>query len=201
MPGDYNRTDHFYQKAKAEGFRSRAAYKLLEIDKKYGLLKPGFRVLDLGCWPGGWLQAAAQRVTGSGVVVGIDLVEVEPFPDPQIKTITGDVRDEGSLNAATQFAGGIFDVVLSDMSPKLSGIRERDRAAALDCAELALDIAGLALRSDGSLVIKVFKSNEAEQFIRTSRPLFKKVARLELDASRKTSTEFYFIGLGFTGLK
>ena len=197
MSGTYDRKDHFYKKAKEEGFASRAAYKLLELDKRFQLLKQGFRVIDLGAWPGGWLQVVSGKVGQNGMVIGIDLVPIDDFGIPNVKTITGDVGDEDKLLEAQLIAGGKFDLVLSDMSPKLSGIKEADRYAAVHCAELALFAAGKLLNKGGNLVIKVFKSNETEAFVKTCRPLFNKVTRSELDSTRKTSNEFYLVCLGF----
>jgi 23S rRNA (uridine2552-2'-O)-methyltransferase len=197
MAGQYERKDHLYNKAKEEGFRSRAAYKLQELDQRHHILKPGFKIIDLGAWPGGWLQVAAQRVGETGKVVGIDLTAIEPLPNRNVTIITGDVRDEPNIEAAKAAAGGEFDVVLSDMSPKITGIREVDQAASVSCAELALWVAGSVLRREGTLVAKVFKGNDTELFVRRARTLFNKIVRAELDATRKTSSEFYLIGLGF----
>lgn len=198
MSGSYNRKDHFYNKAKSEGFRSRAAYKLKELNQDYGILKPGFKVIDLGAWPGGWMQVASQAVKHSGLVVGIDLVEIEDFGEDNVRCITGDVRDDENIARAKEYAGGSFDLVLSDMSPKLSGIKEVDRYGSVGCAELALWASYQLLRPGGNLVIKVFKSNEAEEFIKDFRKHFTKVTRSQLDSTRKTSNEFYLLGLGFT---
>lgn len=194
MSGSYDRKDHFYNLAKSEGFRSRASFKLKELNKKYGLLKPGFKVADLGAWPGGWMQVASQAVGRRGLVVGIDLVEIEDFGQDNVKCITGDVRDDEVIAKAKEMAGGAFDLILSDMSPKLSGIKEVDRYGAVGCAELALWASSQLLKEGGSIVIKVFKSNETEEFIRELRKHFKKVVRSELDSTRKTSNEFYVIG-------
>ncbi|MBX7142908.1 MAG: RlmE family RNA methyltransferase [Oligoflexia bacterium] len=197
---EYNRKDHLYNKAKAEGFRSRAAYKLAELDDKYKIIKPGFKILDLGCWPGGWIQVAAPRVGAQGAVVGIDLVELEPFDEfPQVKLLVGDARDESNQAQMRSLAGGAFDAVLSDMSPKLTGIKEADQAGTVACAELAAYIAEQMLRKGGTLVMKVFKGNETEQFIRTLRPRYEKLTRTELDSSRNTSKEFYVTALGYKG--
>jgi len=197
MPGSYKRQDHLYRRAKAEGYRSRAAYKLLEIDKKYGILKHGYKILDLGSWPGGWLQVAAEKVGSSGVVVGIDLVPVDKLPADNVFLIVGAAGDEDTLREARQAAGGQFDVVLSDMSPKLSGIPEVDSTAAVACAEAALWAAKQTLKAQGNLVIKVFKSAETETFVKNTRPLFNKLIRSKLSSTRKTSNEFYLICLGF----
>ena len=192
----YNRKDHLYNKAKEDGYRSRAAYKLIELNNSYGILKRGFKVLDLGAWPGGWLQVAAGTVSESGRVVGIDLALIDPLANTNVKVVHGDVRDEVNIAAALEFAGDRFDLVLSDMSTKLTGIKEADQAATVVVAELALFIAQQVLRPAGNLVIKVFKSNETDQFVKTLRPLFNKINRTELDASRSTSKEYYLVALG-----
>ena len=194
---EYERKDHLYLKAKEEGYRSRAAYKLIELDKRFGLLKHGSRVVDLGAWPGGWLQVAAKKVGNSGLVVGIDLQKIEDLGKNNVKLITGDARDEENIQAMQSLAGGKFDLVLSDMSPKLSGVREVDSAASVGCAELALFIAQQLVKTGGNLVIKLFKSNDSEMFVKSMRPMFNKVKRVELDATRSSSNEFYVLGLGF----
>ncbi len=199
MAGRYERKDHFYKKAKSEGVRSRAHFKLEELDKKYHLIKSGDYVLDLGAWPGGWLEYISRRVGEKGLGVGIDLAAIEGFSGTNIKVITGDVRDEECLRTAMAFAPHGFNAVLSDLSPKLSGIKEADRAAAAGLAETALWIAGQCLREGGSFVAKVFMSAEAQQFVQQVRSMFNVCKREELQSSRKTSTEFYVVGVGFKG--
>lgn len=197
MSGNYDRKDHLYQRAKEEGYRSRAAFKLIELDKKYKLLRSGLSVVDLGCWPGGWLQVAAARIGKQGVAVGIDLVETEPFTESNVHLITGDAREDSNIESALSYAPGGFDLLLSDMSPKLSGIKEADQAGTVACAELALWGAGRLLKPGGAFVCKVFKGNETELFYRSARPAFDKLIRSELDSTRKTSNEFYILGVGF----
>lgn len=194
MSGSYDRKDHYYNLAKEQGFRSRAAFKLKELNTKYKLIRPGYKVVDLGAWPGGWMQVAAKAVGSRGLVVGIDLVEIEDFGENSVRCITGDVREDSVIQQAKDFAPDGFDLVLSDMSPKLSGIKEVDRYGAVGCAELALWASQQLLRPGGTIVIKVFKSNETEQFIKELRKSFSKVVRSELDSTRKTSNEFYVIG-------
>ena len=199
MSGNYDRKDHLYQRAKDEGYRSRAAFKLMELDKKYKLLRSGLKVIDLGCWPGGWLQVVASRIGTQGVAVGIDLVEMQPFSEVNVHLIMGDAREDANIDAALSFAPEGFDLLLSDMSPKLSGIKEADQAGTVACAELALWGAQRLLKKGGSFVCKVFKGNETELFFRSTRPAFDKLVRSELDATRKTSNEFYILGMGFKG--
>jgi 23S rRNA (uridine2552-2'-O)-methyltransferase len=199
MPGNYNRKDYLYEKAKQEGYRSRAAFKLKELNQKFSLIKHDSRTLDLGAWPGGWLQVASELMGAGGVAVGIDLVEIEQFADPRVHVLKGDVRDEQLLKQALDLSGRLFDTVLSDMSPKLSGIPEVDHNASVALNELAAWTCQYVLRPAGNFVAKVFKSNESEQFIRSLRPSFNKIVRSELDSTRKTSNEFYVIGLGYKG--
>jgi 23S rRNA (uridine2552-2'-O)-methyltransferase len=190
----YNRKDHLYQKAKDEGYRSRAAYKLIEIQQDYKLIAPGDAVLDVGAWPGGWTQVALEFVGAKGSVTGIDLQAVDPLDDPRCKLITGDARD---LDTLLENPGPVFDVVISDMSPKLSGIKEADQAGIVACAELALWVAAEFLKNGGNFAVKVFKGGQVETFVKSARPMFNKLVRTELKSTRNTSNEFYVIGLGF----
>ncbi len=200
MSTDYVRKDHLYQRAKSEGYRSRAAFKLIELNDRFHILKPGRSVLDLGAWPGGWLQVARQRTKG-GKVVGVDLVAIEPFGDgpreDAVRLIQGDVRDESTIAQLLSYSPERFDIVLSDMAPKLTGIRELDAVASVGCGELAYWAAEQLLRPGGSFIAKLFKSDEAQTFFRLIRPAFEKLHRVELKSTRKTSNEFYCVGLGF----
>ncbi|MCB0318672.1 MAG: RlmE family RNA methyltransferase [Bdellovibrionales bacterium] len=193
---NYNRKDHLYKQAKADGYRSRAAFKLLELNQKYKFLTRGAKVFDLGSWPGGWIQVAKEKVGAKGLVVGIDLQELEPFSDSNVKLIHGDIRDEECLQAAKELAEGDFDVVISDMSAKLTGIKTADQAASVGLAELGLWVSQQLLKPGGVYVAKVFKGGEVEEFVKTLRPIFDKVQRTELKSTRKTSKEFYIVGIG-----
>ena len=194
MSSKYNRKDHLYHKAKESGYRSRAAYKLIEIQTVYGIIPKGGRVLDVGAWPGGWTQVALEYVGRDGVVTGIDLQEVDPIEDDRCALLVGDARDLDTLlgDDAVQ-----FDCVISDMSPKLTGIKEADQAGTVACAELALYVAEQFLKEGGSFAAKVFKGGDVETFVKNARPMFSKLIRTELKSTRKTSNEFYVIGLGF----
>lgn len=196
MASDYNRKDHLYKKAKEEGFESRAAYKLLEIQNSYKVIPLGGKVLDVGAWPGGWSQVALDIVGPHGAVTAIDLVTVDAIKDPRFTSITGDARD---LTELLGDPGPCFDSVISDMSPKLTGIKEADQAGTVACAELALYVAQHLLKKGGSFVVKVFKGGSVEGFVKTARPMFNKLIRSELKSTRATSNEFYVIGLGFKG--
>lgn len=203
MPGNYERKDHLYKKAKQQGYRSRAAYKLQELIKKHRFLNPGDTVLDLGCFPGSWMQVAIEKVGRQGKVIGVDLVEVEAFaeeqsPDnqPRVMRIFGDIF-EPTIYAqiANECADGV-DVVLSDMSPKLSGIRFRDTQQSAELVERAFQIAQMLLKKGGTIVTKIFPSPEADQLFKQYKPEYQKLVRVDLDSSRKTSTELYFVGVG-----
>lgn len=198
----YNRKDSLHQKAKAEGYRSRAAYKLIELNKKYNLLKSGQSVLDLGCWPGGWMQVASKIVGSKGLVVGIDLADQEPLNLTNTHFLLGDACDEEILAQAFSLLpdkDSKFDLVISDMSPKLTGIREVDQAGTSRVIELALYVADNALKIGGSVIMKGFPGNDTELAIKSARKKFNKIIRTIPDATRKTSNEFYIIGVGYKG--
>jgi 23S rRNA (uridine2552-2'-O)-methyltransferase len=201
---NYNRKDHFYREAKREGLRSRAAYKLLELNDKIKLLRPGQKILELGCFPGGWLQVAAQIVGPKGLVVGVDLTESPPFCREEFpkelsirppRTLVGDARDPEIQRQLKDL--GPYDVLLSDMSPKLSGITARDQAGVAELFELALSLCSLFLKPGGSFVAKEFPSPEVDELFKAYRSRFEKLGRTRLKATRNTSNELYVIGRGY----
>ena len=204
MSGVYNRKDHFYQEAKESGYRSRAAYKLKELNSKHKFLVSGARVVDLGCFPGGWLQVASEVVGQEGVVVGIDLVELasvtpgERWGKARVEILMGDIESADAFQQLTEVVGERVDVVLSDMSPKLSGVRFRDVAACVNLVECAAAFARKALKPGGSFVAKVFPGAEADEIYFSLRKEFCTMHRVKLKATRSTSTEIYLVGLGFT---
>jgi len=150
----YERKDTFYKKAKREGYRARSAYKLIELNQEVHFLRPGMRVVDLGSWPGGWVQVAAEIVGRSGKVVGIDLVALEPLPFPQVTLLQGDATDPVQQERIRAVLGGLADVLLSDMAPKLSGIKEVDEARSMELCRLALASAPTLLRPGGVFVLQ-----------------------------------------------
>lgn len=193
----YDRKDRFYRKAKAEGLRSRAAFKLEDLDRD--LLRPGDRVLDLGCWPGGWLQVAARRVGPRGRVIGIDVRPSDPIPSPNVEVLRGEVTDPALLQQAAALLGGPADVVLSDMAPALSGIRDRDEARASELVRAALAVVDRHLRPGGALVCKVFMNSEYPALLAAVRRRFEHVDATRSRATRKGSAELYWIARGFRG--
>lgn len=192
----YDRKDHFYRQAKTAGYRSRAAYKLLELAKRYRLIKRGDHVVDLGAWPGGWLQVAAELVGDGGKVIGVDLAAIEPFPNPVITCVRGDATTADVQEEIRRQAAGRVDVVLSDMAPKLTGVRATDEARAGALADAAADIATKLLRPGGRLVVKVFSGPETDAVVARLDRCFDTVKRTRPDASRSGSAEMYVIALG-----
>ena len=192
----YQRKDTFYARAKQAGYRSRAAYKLQELAKRFRLINRGDHVVDLGAWPGGWLQVAAELTGPQGVVVGVDLKPIDQLPPP-VSTVKGDARDEAVQAEIRKRCGERVDVVLSDLSPALSGIRDRDIAQATELAETALAIAGRLLSPGGRLLVKLFTAPESDAFVASARPQFASVKVTRPEATRKGSAEMYFVGSGF----
>jgi 23S rRNA (uridine2552-2'-O)-methyltransferase len=187
-------TDSYVRQAKAAGYRSRAAYKLLEIDQKDRLLKPGMRVLDLGAAPGGWSQVAGRRAGPRGRVVAIDLLEIAPMS--QVEVLRGDLREPQARAAAREVLGGPADLVLSDMSPNLSGIPGVDQARAAELAQLALEFAGEVLKPSGALLVKVFQGEAFDEVLAGARRAFQTVVVRKPGASRGESRETYLLARG-----
>lgn len=186
-------TDPYVKKAQTDGYRSRAAYKLLEIDARDRLLKPGMTVVDLGAAPGSWCQVVAQRMKGQGRVLAIDLLPVAPLPG--VESLEGDFTEAAALAwLEARLDGGRVDLVLSDMAPNISGVGLRDQARHYELCELALDFAVRWLKPEGSFLVKVFQGVGFEAFRRGMQAAFEQVAIRKPDASRDRSTEVYLLG-------
>ncbi|WP_035384041.1 23S rRNA (uridine(2552)-2'-O)-methyltransferase RlmE [Ferriphaselus sp. R-1] len=187
--------DPYVQLAQKEGYRSRAAYKLLEIDEKDKLIKPGMIVVDLGATPGGWSQIAARKVGDSGKVIALDLLPLHPIPG--VEFIQGDFREDEVLAQLEQALGGRqIGLVISDMAPNISGVGVADQARAMYLCELALDFAAQHLKPDGSFLIKVFQGAGFEEYLKAMRSRFAKVVSRKPKASRDRSSEVYLLGMG-----
>ena len=187
--------DFFVKQAKKEGYRSRAAYKLIEISRRDHLLKPGITVVDLGATPGGWSQVAASKVGWSGKVFSLDILEMGALPG--VTFIQGDFEEEATLIKLRKKLGGRpVDLVISDMSPNLSGIGISDQARSMYLAELALEFSVEQLNFGGNFLVKVFQGSGFEQFLYTMRTSFKQVVTRKPEASRGRSNEIYLLGLG-----
>ena len=188
-------SDPYVQKAKAEGYRSRAAYKLLELDRKDRLLKPGQIVVDLGAAPGSWSQVALAKLGAQGKLVAVDLLPVQPLPG--MLFIQGDFREQEVLDALLlALEGRRADLVISDLAPNISGIGVSDQARSVHLCELALDFARLCLKPGGSLLVKVFQGAGFVEFLAEMRKAFAKVESRKPEASRGRSSEMYLLGKG-----
>jgi len=186
-------SDEYVKQAQALGYRSRAVFKLKELDEREGLLKPGRVVVDLGAAPGGWSQYAVQRIGKKGVIIALDLLPVEALP--QVTFIQGDFREEAVLmQLMAELAGRPVDVVLSDMAPNMSGNRGVDQARGMHLAELALETAREILKPGGDFVTKLFQGPDVDAYVKALRPLFGKVSVRKPKASRDRSPEVYLIG-------
>jgi 23S rRNA (uridine2552-2'-O)-methyltransferase len=193
----YRRKDAFYARARAVGYRSRAAFKLLELAQRTRLFRRGDRVLDIGAWPGGWLQVAAELVGPTGKVIGIDLHPIEPLPGRHVTTQVGDIGDEMARQRIVDACQGQVDVVLSDVAPKLSGVRVRDEARSEALAACALALCEKVLRPGGTFVMKLFTGEAATRLVRELRVRFDDVRTSRPEATRRGSSEIYAIAVGF----
>lgn len=200
--GRYDRKDRFYRQAKAEGRASRAFYKLEQIQNKYRVIKKGDCVVDLGCAPGGWLELASKLAGKEGVVLGVDLIEVDIKNSGNIKFFQGDVNDQETIRSITNELNSV-DVVLSDMAPSTSGVKFRDSYLSYELALTALEVAEKILKPGGNFVVKIFPGEEFAGFKKELQKHFRGVVQYRPEATRKTSIEVYLVGTGFhpsTGL-
>lgn len=189
--------DSWYKAAKREGWRSRASYKLIQIQEKMDLIEEGDKVVDLGAAPGGWSQVALELVGPDGAVVGIDLDRIVPLEGATF--IKGDMTRAETVAKALEAIGGAADVVISDMSPNISGSYSTDQARSVWLCENALQFADKALKRNGRFVAKVFEGDLFPGFLDQVRDRFMSVRMVNPEASRKASSEVYVVGLGFRG--
>jgi 23S rRNA (uridine2552-2'-O)-methyltransferase len=187
--------DPYVKRATAEGMRSRAAYKLQQIDDKDHLLKPGMVVVDLGATPGGWSQVAAKRVAPTGRVIAIDLLAMTELHG--VTFIKGDFSEDSGLAAVERaLAGAAADLVLSDMAPNISGVTQVDQARLIGLVDLALDFASKHLKPQGNFLVKVFHGAGFDEYVKAMRGVFRQVQTRKPDASRSGSREVYLLGKG-----
>jgi 23S rRNA (uridine2552-2'-O)-methyltransferase len=187
--------DYYYQKAKAENYRSRATYKLSQIAKKYRFIRRGDVVVDLGAAPGGWIQAARKIVSKTGFVLGVDLKPIAPFPQEYVRTIVADLNAPETLHQILDFLPRKADAVISDASPNISGVWEVDNARQIDLASQALKIALSVLRPSGNFFVKVFEGNMLPGFVKTVKRHFDEVKVVKPKASRAKSSEMYLLAM------
>jgi len=190
--------DRFVKQSQQDGYRSRASYKLLELQEKDNLIAPGMTVVDLGSAPGGWSQVAARLVGNKGRVVASDILEMDSVAG--VTFIKGDFTDDdvyqSILNA---MKGELADLVISDMAPNMSGMNAVDQPAAMYLVELALDLGTQVLKPGGNFVAKVFQGEGFEAYLKSMRDNFQKVITRKPDSSRARSREVYLLGKGFKG--
>jgi 23S rRNA (uridine2552-2'-O)-methyltransferase len=189
--------DRYVAEARRLGYRSRAAFKLIELDDRFGLLRPGHRVVDLGCAPGGWTQVAAARVGRHGIVVGIDIAAVAPLPGARL--LCGDVRDLATPVVIGESLGSLADIVLSDMAPPATGHAATDHLRIVALAEDAFAVAAQILKPGGAFVAKVFQGGADGALLAELKRDFAELRHAKPPASRAESAETYVVATGYRG--
>lgn len=193
MPKPYNPKDRLMIKAKQQGFRARSVYKLKELDQKFNLLLPGMKVLDIGAAPGSWLQFISQKVGPKGLGIGIDLQPIKPISQ-NIVTKIGDIREINDVNSIIDNLNiEKFDLIVSDAAPNTSGIKEVDQYKSIELCRGVVQIAKNWLKTQGILVMKVFRGGDFEKFIKDLKYYFSQVKIVKVKASRDRSQEVYII--------
>ena len=189
--------DHYYKRAKQEDYRSRASYKLKQLDKKFKIIKEGNTVVDLGAAPGGWSQVALEKVGEEGMVVGVDLNRFKKFHEENYYGMRGDFTTPEVQEKIMKIIGGKAKVVMSDASPSLSGIKNIDQLRSIDLTNAVIGIADNILEEKGNLVMKVFQGPEYKQMLDSLKGKYRQVKTTKPPSSRKKSSEMYVVGLGF----
>lgn len=190
--------DEFVKLANKEGYRARAAYKLMELDDREKLIRPGMTVVDLGATPGSWSQVVAQRLHGNGRVIALDLLEMQPIRG--VEFIQGDFTEKAVLDLLEKSLKNMpVDLVISDMAPNMSGIGLVDQARAMHLVELALEFSVAWLNPGGNFLVKLFIGSGFDDYVKQMREHFDKVATRKPKASRDRSSEVYLLGLGYKG--
>lgn len=187
--------DYYYRKAKEEKFRSRATYKLLQVVRKYRFLKKDDVVIDLGAAPGGWLQACRKIVGGEGFVLGVDLKCINPLKEANVYTIVGDITNPEIQKQIKKILPSLADVVISDVSPNVSGVWEVDHARQIDLAQKSLVLALNFLKENGNFFVKVFQGDMFGNFVEEVRQRFARVEIIKPKASRAKSAEIFILGM------
>jgi 23S rRNA (uridine2552-2'-O)-methyltransferase len=190
--------DPYVKKAQKDGYRSRASYKLLEIQEKYRLIRPGMSVIDLGAAPGGWSQVTSRLIGGQGRLIASDILEMDSIPD--VTFIRGDFTQDEVLAQILEAVGNSHvDLVISDMAPNMSGTPAVDMPKAMFLCELALDLATRVLKPGGDFVIKIFQGEGFDVYLKDARKKFDKIIMLKPDSSRGRSREQYMLARGYRG--
>jgi len=191
-------SDPFVKQAQKDGYRSRSAYKLIELNESDHLLRPGMRVMDLGSTPGGWSQVASRLIGGKGRILATDILPMDSLPN--VDFIQGDFTDEAIVQQLLDWLdGGKFDLIMSDIAPNLSGISIADQAKSIYFLELALDTVRKTLKPGATFAAKMFQGSGSDQYLKELRTHFSKVSIRKPAASRKESREVYLVAKGFKG--
>ncbi|MDR6915364.1 23S rRNA (uridine2552-2'-O)-methyltransferase [Pseudomonas sp. 3296] len=190
--------DPYVKQAQKDGYRSRASYKLLEVQEKYKLIRPGMSVVDLGAAPGGWSQVTSRLIGGEGRLIASDILEMDSIPD--VTFIQGDFTEDEVLARILEAVGNSqVDLVISDMAPNMSGTPEVDMPKAMFLCELALDLAERILKPGGNFVIKIFQGEGFDVYLKDARRKFDKIQMIKPDSSRGSSREQYMLAWGYRG--
>jgi 23S rRNA (uridine2552-2'-O)-methyltransferase len=193
----YIRKDGYYRLAKQQGYRSRASFKLIQLNNSYHIIQQGNRVLDIGASPGGWMQVIIDTIGKRGTVVGIDILDIPAINAPNAVTIKGDINDPLVRQKAVYMINGKFDTVVSDLSINITGNASFDTYRNLEMAKLIISFLPELLKNNGNFLIKLFYSNELKSFLKPTEVYFKTIYTTKPLASRSSSSELYMIGKGF----
>lgn len=189
--------EHYYKKAKKERYRSRASFKLLQLNNKFKIIKNRYKVLDLGAAPGGWSQVALELVGDDGLVLAVDLQRIKKFENENFHFIQGDFTKKETLALIYDILENKADAIISDASPKLSGIKDIDHLISIELAETVLNIAGEILKPGGNIIIKAFQGEEYKNLLEKTKKMFKLVKTTKPHSSKQKSSEMYIIAKGF----
>jgi len=195
----YNPRDSYWRRAKKEGYRSRASYKLIELNEKFKLLKRGDRVLDVGCAPGGWMQVALEIVGEKGFVYGVDIEKVESFHKSNAEIIIADISKAEGRELILNKADGMLDAIISDIAPHTTGVKIADQAKSLELSKEAFRISKILLKESGNFLVKIFQGSDIKKFLEELKLNFREVKITKPEATRKGSAEVYIVGKGFMG--
>lgn len=193
MPKPYIPNDKWAQRAAKEGYRARSVYKLMELDERYRLLRPGMKVLDIGAAPGSWMQYVSKKIGDTGLVLGVDLKEMKRIA-PNVKLAILDVNDKPKLDATMKIFGlDKVDLVLSDIAPNTSGIKDVDQWRSIELSRMVVTVAKQYLKPGGKLVMKVFRGKNFDEFLKEVRVDYPTAKPYEVEASRDRSREIYIV--------
>lgn len=190
-----SKKDQYRKLAKSHGYRSRSAFKLIQINKSFRLIKPGYKILDIGCSPGGWLQVAAEITEKRGQIIGIDLKHTDPIEGVII--MLGDIREPETVREVENKFGAKIDVILSDLAPNVSGLWELDHARQIDLTKISLSLAKNMLREGGGALFKVFQGDQLQELLKEMKFNFKEAIISKPKASRDESSEIYIVAKDF----